>query len=101
MNPYQPPRQPLAYSPYEATPEDYANALDQLGRQRQIRTPGALATNLLAEALDRYGQHRAQAASVQQKAGSPAYTFDPSTGTLRPVIADNSSVDTSVLDPGQ
>ena len=41
MNPYQPPRQPLAYSPYEATPEDYANALDQLGRQRQIRTPGA------------------------------------------------------------
>ncbi len=59
-----PPSQGLLYSPYQPTPQDYADALDQLGKQAQtgIRTPGALASNLIADALLQYGQGRAQQA---------------------------------------
>jgi hypothetical protein len=54
------------------TPQDYADALDRLQRNapNTIRTPGALATNLLADALDRYGQARAQAKAQQAQASN-------------------------------
>lgn len=60
--PFTPPNQTLLTSPCAPTQTDYADALDQLrkGAQTQIRTPGALASNLLADALLQYGQKRAQ-----------------------------------------
>ena len=66
MNPNPPPRQSLVYSPYALTPQDYADALQSM-RRPEIRTAGALGTNLLAEALDQYGKWRAakSAAGVQ------------------------------------
>ena len=42
-------------SPGGLSPQDYANALIQYGRSQPIRTPGALATNLAAAAINRFG----------------------------------------------
>ena len=47
-------RQPLPSSG-GFSPEEYANALIQYGRSQPIRTPGALATNLAAAAINRFG----------------------------------------------
>ena len=63
-NPYPTPNQALLYAPEQPTPQDYADALAQLGKQAQtgVRTPGALGSNLLADAILQYGQARARRA---------------------------------------
>ncbi len=86
------------------TPQDYADALDRLigGATGDIRTPAALGTNLMADALDRYGLMRARkAAAAQSDAASAPYLLDRYRGTLQPVNPDLSSVDRISLDPGQ
>jgi hypothetical protein len=77
-NPQAPQPQALLYAPAEPTPQDYADALAQLGRQGQagIRTPGALASNLAADALLQYGQARAQ----RQQAANGAFGSTPGPG---------------------
>lgn len=62
---------PLA-SPYGTTPQDYADALDQLQRTApaQIRTGGSLASHLFADALLQYGQDHPPAA--RQSSPPPA-----------------------------
>ncbi len=74
MNPTTPSNRTTLLTPYAPTLTDYADALDQLGKtaQTQIRTPGALATNLLADALLQYGQKRAQQPQVS---GGTGYVF--------------------------
>ncbi len=69
-NPYPRPNPSLLYAPEQPTPQDYADALDQLGKQAQtgIRTPSALGSNLLADAILQYGQARARKA--QQPTGT-------------------------------
>jgi hypothetical protein len=68
--PFTPPSQQLLYPP---TPQDFADALEQLnkGAQTQIRTPGALASNLLAEALLQYGRNRASQQQFSYAVGAP------------------------------
>ncbi len=93
MNPTPAPTNPLQallYAPEQATPQDYADALDQLGKQAQtgIRTPGALGSNLLADALLQYGQARAR--NAQQPSGivpagsyrNPVWSSDDMAGDL-------------------
>ena len=72
------PQTPLA-SPYGPSPQDFADALLQLHKTApaQIRTPTALGTNLLADALLQYGQERAR----QQ-----AQTGDPGVGASAPTV---------------
>jgi len=61
-------------APLAATPQDYAAALARLSQQAQtgLRTPGALASSLGADALLRYAQGLAQQKTAQAPpAGSP------------------------------
>jgi hypothetical protein len=61
-------------APLAATPQDYAAALARLSQQAQtgLRTPGALASSLGADALLRYAQGLAQQKAAQAPpAGSP------------------------------
>ncbi len=75
MNAYDRPNQALLYSPH-ATPQDYADALGRLGPRQPIRTPGALATNLVAEALNQYADARA-GAKQRDLANSALDVTDP------------------------
>ena len=81
-NPYPRPNPSLLYAPEQPTPQDYADALDQLGKQAQtgIRTPGALGSNLLADALLQYGQARARKAQ-QPSGGAPEGAYQNSLST--------------------
>ena len=77
--PNSPPSQQLLYPP---TPQEYADALEQLSRnaQTQIRTPGALTSNLLADALLQYGQDRAK----RQQPYATVVGFTPTSGSADP-----------------
>lgn len=66
----------------QPTPQDYADALEAYGRQQPIRTPGALASNLAASAI----QHlNTNGQAVPQGSGwnLPA-SFDPKDFGLSP-----------------
>lgn len=76
-------------APLAATPQDYAAALARLNQQAQtgLRTPGALASSLGADALLRYAQGLAQQKAAQAPpAGSPTVggqtAIQPSSGAL-------------------
>jgi hypothetical protein len=86
-NPTHPnsPSQWLLYPQDQPTPQDYADALAQLGKQAptNIRTPGALASNLMADALLQYGQGRAQRAQGASAGNGPPDGAFASTVTPR------------------
>lgn len=69
--------QPVLASQYGPTAQDFANELAQLQKTApgQIRTGGALASNLLADALLQYGERQAKQAEANQPASG---TNDPS-----------------------
>jgi len=78
------PQNPLqTLLPAAYTPQELAAALEQYGRyarQPQIRTPGALATNLLAEAVRDYRPRKpagAPPAAVQGDASSSFWSGNP------------------------
>jgi len=114
MIPTNPPPNPalrtLLTSPYAATPQDYAEALLQYGRsQPPIRTPGALAAHLLADAINAYQPPKAQGSNAPyglgiqtgvNPDGSPQYAPAPGLNGQRPFgLTDPTYVDVSGQTP--
>ncbi len=69
-----PGQQPTLQS-QQPTPQDYADALEAYGRQ-PIRTPGALASNLAADAINRLGASNPHQASQPMQFNLPTH-LDP------------------------
>ena len=85
VNPAPSPQPPRRVSPRPVlhatlTPQDYADALLRLtsNASNQIRTPGALGTNLMADALLRFEQARAQAKLSAPSSGQAPANPPPS-----------------------